>query len=70
MFTDKSVAVTAVQNDASFGLCEVIVFVKGPGIGRENAIRVLVTLDLKVNSISDVTPKPHNGCSPRKTRRM
>ncbi|MBO7639312.1 MAG: 30S ribosomal protein S11, partial [Treponema sp.] len=45
-------------------------FVKGPRIGRENAIRVLGTLGLKVKSISDITPIPHNGCRPRNTRRM
>ena len=44
--------------------------VKGPGMGRENAIRCLGALGLKVKSISDVTPIPHNGCRPRKTRRM
>ena len=69
-FAAQSVAETAVQNAASYGLREVHVFVKGPGIGRENAIRVLGTLGLKVKSISDVTPIPHNGCRPRKTRRM
>ena len=44
--------------------------VKGPGMGRENAVRALGALGLKVKSISDVTPIPHNGCRPRKTRRM
>ena len=69
-FAAQSVTETAVQRAASYGLREVHVFVKGPGIGRENAIRVLGTLGLKVKSISDVTPIPHNGCRPRKTRRM
>ena len=69
-FAAQSVAETAVQRAAGYGLREVHVFVKGPGIGRENAIRVLGTLGLKVKSISDVTPIPHNGCRPRKTRRM
>ena len=69
-FAAQSVAETAVQRAASYGLREVHVFVKGPGMGRENAIRVLGTLGLKVKSISDVTPIPHNGCRPRKTRRM
>ena len=63
-FAAQSVAETAVQRAASYGLREV------PGIGRENAIRVLGTLGLKVKSISDITPIPHNGCRPRKTRRM
>ena len=69
-FAAQSVAETAVQRAAGYGLREVHVFVKGPGIGRENAIRVLGTLGLKVKSISDTTPIPHNGCRPRKTRRM
>ena len=69
-FAAQSVAETAVQKAASYGLREVHVFVKGPGVGRENAVRALGTLGLKVKSISDVTPIPHNGCRPRKTRRM
>lgn len=53
-----------------YGLHEVHVFVKGPGVGRESAIRTLGTMGLKVRSISDVTPIPHNGCRPKKTRRI
>lgn len=53
-----------------FGLREVNVFVKGPGVGRESAIRTLGVLGLKVRSIRDVTPIPHNGCRPRKSRRV
>ena len=53
-----------------FGLKEVNVFVKGPGVGRESAIRTLGVLGLKVRTIRDVTPIPHNGCRPRKTRRV
>ncbi len=69
-FAAQTVTETAVQKAVSYGLREVHVFVKGPGMGRENAVRVLGTLGLKVKSISDVTPIPHNGCRPRKTRRM
>ena len=69
-FAAQSVAETAVQKAASYGLREVHVFVKGPGMGRENAVRSLGALGLKVKSISDVTPIPHNGCRTRKTRRM
>ena len=54
----------------TYGLREVNVFVKGPGVGRESAIRTLGGLGLKVRSIRDVTPIPHNGCRPRKTRRV
>ena len=69
-FAAQSVAETAVQKAQSYGLREVHVFIKGPGMGRESAIRSLGAMGLKVKSISDVTPIPHNGCRPRKTRRM
>ena len=52
------------------GLQEVDVLVKGPGPGREAAIRALMGTELKVRSISDVTPIPHNGCRPPKKRRV
>ena len=52
------------------GLSEVNVYVKGPGSGRESAIRALGTVGLKVKTIRDVTPIPHNGCRARKTRRI
>ena len=61
---------TAAKKAMDFGLKEVNVFVKGPGVGRESAIRTLSVLGLKVKSIRDVTPIPHNGCRPRKTRRV
>ena len=69
-FAAQTVTETAVQKAVSYGLREVHVFVKGPGMGRENAVRALGALGLKVKSISDVTPIPHNGGRPRKTRRM
>lgn len=52
------------------GMREVEVFVKGPGIGRESAIRALSGKGLYVRAIKDVTPLPHNGCRPRKRRRV
>ena len=61
---------TAGKKAMDFGLREVNVFVKGPGVGRESAIRTLGVLGLKVRSIRDVTPIPHNGCRPRKSRRV
>ena len=69
-FAAQTVAETAVQKCQPYGLHEVHVFVKGPGVGRESAIRTLGTMGLKVRSISDVTPIPHNGCRPKKTRRI
>ena len=61
---------TAGKKAMDSGLREVNVFVKGPGVGRESAIRTLGVLGLKVRSIRDVTPISHNGCRPRKTRRV
>ena len=52
------------------GLRKVEVFVKGPGSGREAAIRALQTAGLEISSIRDVTPIPHNGCRPPKRRRV
>jgi len=52
------------------GMREVDVFVKGPGPGRESAIRSLQAAGMKVTSITDVTPLPHNGCRPPKRRRV
>ncbi len=69
-FAAQSTAETAAQKAMDFGLREVHVFVKGPGVGRESAIRSLGALGLKVKSIRDITPIPHNGCRPRKTRRV
>lgn len=69
-FAAQSTAETATNKAKDFGLREVHVFVKGPGVGRESAIRSLGALGLRVKSIHDVTPIPHNGCRPRKSRRV
>jgi len=69
-FAAQTVTETAAQKALQVGLREVHVYVKGPGIGRESAIRQLGVLGMKVRSINDVTPIPHNGCRPRKTRRI
>ena len=60
----------AVRKGMEQGLRQVEVFVKGPGSGREAAIRSLQASGLNVTSIRDVTPIPHNGCRPRKRRRV
>ena len=52
------------------GLRKVEVFVKGPGAGRESAIRTLQTAGIEVTTIKDITPLPHNGCRPSKRRRV
>ena len=69
-FAAQSVAETAAKAAMDHGLKTVEVFVKGPGAGREAAIRVLQTVGLEVTLIKDVTPIPHNGCRPPKRRRV
>lgn len=69
-FAAQSVTEVAVQKALNVGLREVHVYVKSPGMGRESAIRQLGALGLKVKSINDVTPIPHNGCRPSKARRI
>jgi small subunit ribosomal protein S11 len=65
------VAAQAAGNNAKdVGLRSVDVMVKGPGAGRESAIRALQAAGIDVKSIKDVTPIPHNGCRPRKRRRV
>ena len=58
------------QKAYDLGLRKVDVFVKGPGAGRESAIRSLNNIGFKITNISDVTPIPHNGCRPPKRRRV
>lgn len=69
-FAAQSTAEIAGKKAVEFGMREVNVFVKGPGVGRESAIRALGTLGIRVRSIKDATPIPHNGCRPQKTRRV
>lgn len=69
-YAAQTTAETAAKKAMDFGLREVHVLVKGPGVGRESAIRSLGNLGLQVRSIRDVTPIPHNGCRPRKSRRV
>lgn len=69
-YAAQTTAEKATKAAMDSGLQEVNVFVKGPGVGRESAIRTLGVLGLKVRSIRDVTPIPHNGCRPRKSRRV
>lgn len=69
-YAAQSTAETAIDRVREYGLLSVNVFVKGPGIGRESAIRSLGNRGLKVKSIKDITPIPHNGCRPRKSRRV
>ena len=69
-FAAQMAAEQAAKAAMEHGLRQVEVFVKGPGSGREAAIRALQAAGLEVNSIKDVTPIPHNGCRPPKRRRV
>jgi small subunit ribosomal protein S11 len=69
-FAARLAAEQAIKAAQSLGIQEVELFVKGPGPGRENAIRAVQAAGLKVRSISDITPVPHNGCRPPKKRRV
>ncbi len=69
-FAAQMAAETAAKAAMEHGLKVVEVFVKGPGAGREAAIRALQTAGLDVNMIKDTTPIPHNGCRPPKRRRV
>ena len=69
-FAAGEVAETAAKAAMEHGLKSVEVFVKGPGSGREAAIRSLQAAGLEISSIKDVTPIPHNGCRPPKRRRV
>ncbi len=60
----------ALKSAMDMGLREVDIIVKGPGPGRESAIRAVQAAELRVNSIADITPVPHNGCRPPKRRRI
>ena len=69
-FAAQIAATDAARRAKELGLVSVDVLVKGPGSGRESAIRALVAAGLHVTSIKDVTPIPHNGCRSRKKRRV
>ena len=69
-FAAQLAAVAAARRAIEHGMKKVDVFVKGPGSGRETAIRSLQATGLEVGTIQDVTPSPHNGCRPPKRRRV
>ena len=69
-FAARLAAEEAIKNATLMGVQEIEVYIKGPGPGREAAIRAIQSKGLKVKSISDVTPIPHNGCRPPKKRRV
>ena len=69
-FAAQRVSETAAKKAMEHGLRQIEVFIRGPGAGRESAIRALQGAGLTVTSIRDVTPIPHNGCRPPKRRRV
>ena len=69
-FAARLAAEQAIKTAMAKGIQEVDLVVKGPGPGRESAIRAVQSMGLKVRSIADVTPVPHNGCRPPKKRRV
>ena len=69
-FAATQAAIAAGNTAKTYGLRSIEVRVKGPGAGRESAIRALQTIGIDVKSIRDVTPIPHNGCRPPKRRRV
>ena len=69
-FAAQMAAEAAAKKAVDMGMKQLDVFVKGPGAGRESAIRALQAAGLDINLIKDVTPVPHNGCRPPKRRRV
>ena len=69
-FAAQRAAEQCAQKVAKMGMKEVDIRIKGPGSGRESAIRAIQSSGLEIKSIEDVTPLPHNGCRPRKRRRV
>ncbi|UCG78665.1 MAG: 30S ribosomal protein S11 [Nitrospirota bacterium] len=69
-YAAQMAANTAAKKAMDMGMKQIDVFVKGPGAGRESAIRAIQAAGLDVNIIKDVTPVPHNGCRPPKRRRV
>jgi len=69
-FAAQQATETAAKAAKEYGLRSVEVYVKGPGAGRESAIRALANCEIEITMISDVSPIPHNGCRPPKRRRV
>ncbi len=69
-FAAQIAAKNAAKNAMEYGMREIIVYIKGPGSGRETAVRALQAAGLNVKAIKDVTPIPHNGCRPPGRRRV
>jgi small subunit ribosomal protein S11 len=69
-YAAQVVAQDAARNAMAHGLKDIVIRISGPGLGRDSAVRALQAIGLEITSIVDVTPIPHNGCRPRKRRRV
>ncbi|MBI2975910.1 MAG: 30S ribosomal protein S11 [Chloroflexi bacterium] len=69
-YAARMAAQQAVKSAMDMGMQEIDIFIKGPGPGREAAIRAIQGMGVKVRAIADITPVPHNGCRPPKRRRV
>lgn len=69
-FAARLAAEDVMKKATSMGVQEIDLIIKGPGPGRESAIRAIQSMNIKVRSITDITPVPHNGCRPPKKRRV
>jgi len=69
-FAARIAAEEVMKKATSMGVDQIDLIIKGPGPGRESAIRAIQSLGIKVTSIEDITPVPHNGCRPPKKRRV
>ncbi|ACB73494.1 ribosomal protein S11 [Opitutus terrae PB90-1] len=69
-YAAQIVAQDAARNAMAHGLKDIVIRISGPGLGRDSAVRALQAVGLEITSIIDVTPIPHNGCRPRKRRRV
>ena len=69
-YAAQIVAQDAARNAMAHGLKDIVIRISGPGLGRDSAVRALQAIGLEITSIVDVTPIPHNGCRPRKRRRV
>lgn len=69
-FAAQKAAERAMEKALTFGLKTVSINVKGPGLGRESAVRAVAATDINITAINDITPIPHNGCRRKKRRKM
>lgn len=69
-YSAQLAATSAIEKAKGFGLSKANIFISGVGSGRESAVRALINSRIEIDKIKDITPIPHNGCRPKKTRRV